>query len=114
MSGYIIDWLREGRLDVGLVFGGKSISGVQLEPLIEEELYLAADTPGDAGAARSTRTARCRCTGWPSLPMILPTGHHGLRRCSTKPPQRHGVTRGSRIEIDSLSRSSGSSSAASA
>ena len=63
MSGYIIDWLREGRLDLGLVFGVKSISGVQLEPLIEEDLYLAADRDGPSRRC-STRTARCRCTGW--------------------------------------------------
>ena len=36
--------------------------------------------------------------------MILPTGHHGLRRLFDETAHRHGVTRVSRIEINSLSQ----------
>jgi LysR family nitrogen assimilation transcriptional regulator len=103
MSGYIIDWLREGRLDLGLVFGVKSISGVQLEPLIEEDLYLAADS-NETLAPLLDENGEVPLHRLASLPMILPTGHHGLRRLFDETAQRHGVTRVSRIEIDSLTQ----------
>jgi LysR family nitrogen assimilation transcriptional regulator len=103
MSGYIIDWLREGRLDLGLVFGVKSISGVQLEPLIEEDLYLAADSDATL-APLLDENGEVPLHRLANLPMILPTGHHGLRRLFDETAQRHGVTRVSRIEIDSLSQ----------
>ncbi len=45
MTGYIIDWLRGGQLDLGLVFVDAAISGVQTEKLLNEELHLAAGTP---------------------------------------------------------------------
>ena len=114
MSGYIIDWLREGRLDLGLVFGVKSISGVQLEPLIEEDLYLAADRD-ETIAPLLDENGEVPLHRLASLPMILPTGHHGLRRLFDETAHRHGVTRVSRIEIElALPESSGWYSAASA
>jgi LysR family nitrogen assimilation transcriptional regulator len=103
MSGYIIDWLREGRLDLGLVFGDKSISGVQLEPLIEEELYLAADSE-ESFAHLLDENGEVPLDRLVGVPMILPTGHHGLRQLFDETARRHGVSRVPRIEIDSFSQ----------
>jgi LysR family nitrogen assimilation transcriptional regulator len=103
MSGYIIDWLREGRLDLGLVFGVKSISGVQLEPLIEEDLYLAADS-AETFAPLLDEKGEVPLDRLAGVPMVLPTQRHGLRQLFDETAQRNGVARVPRIEIDSFSQ----------
>ncbi|MFI5010772.1 MAG: LysR family transcriptional regulator [Hyphomicrobiales bacterium] len=103
MSGYIIDWLREGRLDLGLVFGDKAISGVQLEPLLEEELYLAADSAA-ALAPLIDEKGEMPLEKLDGVPLILPTGHHGLRQLLDDVARRNGIARAPRIEIDSFSQ----------
>ncbi|WDR03491.1 LysR family transcriptional regulator [Devosia algicola] len=103
MSGYIIDWLRDGRLDVGLVFGDKSISGIQLDPIIEEDLYLAADS-AESLADLLDENDEVPLERLSGLPLILPTGHHGLRQLVDDTARRQGITRVPHIEIDSFSQ----------
>ena len=101
MSGYIIDWLRDGRLELGLVFGDKSISGVRMEPLIEEQLHLAADSEqslapllDDKGEVPLERLA--------GIPLILPTSRHGLRQLIDEVCRRYGIARAPLVELDSF------------
>ena len=64
MTGYIIEWLRNGQLDLGLVFVDNPISGVQTEKLLAEDLHVAAARPR-SWSRWSMRAARCR---WRSSP----------------------------------------------
>lgn len=101
MSGYIVDWLREGRLELGVVFGNKSLNGIQLEPLMEEELYLAADSE-DSLAAVVDENGDVPLERLANVPLVLPTGQHGLRQLIDEVTRRNGVARAPRVEIDSF------------
>ena len=101
MSGYIIDWLREGRLELGLVFGDKPISGVQLEPLLEEELYLAADSE-ESLAPLLDENDEVPIDKLAGVPLVLPTGRHGLRQTIDEVARRNGIARAPHVEIYSF------------
>lgn len=101
MSGYIIDWLRDGRLDLGIVFGEKPIGGVQLDALLEEQLHLAADSEASLAPLIDER-GEVPLRRLADIPLILPTGRHGLRQLIDETARRNGVTRAPLVEIDSF------------
>ena len=101
MSGYIIDWLRDGRLELGLVFGGRPISGVRMENLVEEQLYLAADSEQSLAPLLDNR-GEVPLERLAGLPLILPTGRHGLRQLIDDVCRRNGIARTPLVELDSF------------
>jgi LysR family nitrogen assimilation transcriptional regulator len=101
MSGYIIDWLRDGRLELGLIFGDRPVSGVQLEPLLEEQLYLAADSEQSL-APLIDENGEVPFDRLAGVPLVLPTGRHGLRQLIDDVARRHGLARAPLVEIDSF------------
>lgn len=74
-SGHIVEWLANGRIDVGLFYDDPLTHRFVLEPLVREPLYLI----GPSDAAR--RFAGCTVSADElfDLPMILPSSAHGLR-----------------------------------
>ncbi|MGR3321560.1 MAG: LysR family transcriptional regulator [Pseudooceanicola sp.] len=72
MSGFIAEWLEEGRVDLAILYAPPAQSGMTSEPLLEEELVViwpgGADRPGETDLA-----------GLRAVPMILPSAAHGLR-----------------------------------
>jgi LysR family nitrogen assimilation transcriptional regulator len=101
MSGYIVDWRRGGQIDVGLIFADAPISGVQAEPLLVEELHLAAGT-AKALKPLVNKAGEVPMAALAEVPLFLPTDRHGLRTLIDQHLRRHGV--GSRviIEIDAF------------
>lgn len=101
MTGYIIDWLRDAQLDLGLVFVDGSVSGIQTAPLIAEELHLAAASAemlapfqNSAGDVPMARLA--------DVPLILPAERHGLRSLIDHHLRREGITSKVVIEVDAF------------
>jgi LysR family nitrogen assimilation transcriptional regulator len=73
MSGYVLDWLRTGRMDLAMTFRQVEDRGLASVPLLEEELLLFG--PADAALpAGPLPFAQCA-----ALPMILPSSGQGLR-----------------------------------
>jgi LysR family nitrogen assimilation transcriptional regulator len=71
-SGHLLEWLRQGRLDLAVLFDQAGTApGLQLRPLVEEELYLAG--PGLDGADIPLSEAL-------GIPVLLPGQEHGFRR----------------------------------
>lgn len=73
-SGHLLDWLRQGQVDVAVLFDltGGPLQGLRAEALLEEEMVLAS-APGGARGAITLAEATC-------LPMLLPAREHGFRR----------------------------------
>jgi LysR family nitrogen assimilation transcriptional regulator len=101
MTGYIIDWLRNGQLDIGLVFADAPVSGIQAEPLLSEELHLAA---GSTAALKPllNRAGEVPMAALATVPLVLPTDRHGLRMLIDQHLRRHGVSSRVIIEIDAF------------
>ena len=73
MSAYLGELLGHGRLDVAIQFIGDEARGVNVQPLLEEDLYLVGDT------GRHSAENECPVRELHGLPLVLPLHAQGLR-----------------------------------
>jgi LysR family nitrogen assimilation transcriptional regulator len=93
-TGFIIEWLLRGRLDLGVIYDHTLKSDVlRTEPLAAEEQYLIC-SPADPLAARNS----IPLADVAKLPLALPSREHGLRVAVEQIMQLIG--RAPRIEIE--------------
>jgi LysR family nitrogen assimilation transcriptional regulator len=75
LSAYIIEWLNLGRVDCALVYNAAASPAFDLQPLLEEQLYLV--TKSGTGTRRVRKSATldevCAC------PLIIPSRPHSIR-----------------------------------
>jgi len=101
LSGYIAQWIEDGQLDLGVVFGETAPAGLVAEPLVRESLLIAAateealapllDVDGNFPFARLVDT-----------PLIVPGPQHGLRQLIERQARAEGVDLDVAIEIDAF------------
>ena len=101
MSGTIIDWLRTGDLDLGLIFVESAIAGIHSEPLLTETLHLAAASD-EALAPLLDADGNVPIEAIAGVPLILPTERHGLRLLLDQHLRRFGISTRVIIEIDAF------------
>lgn len=80
MSGYVQDWLREGRLDLAILYNDIADTRIASRTLLQEELVLFASPTLAAGTGLpppGTPIARSLAF---DMPLILPAESHSLRR----------------------------------
>ncbi len=78
MSGFILDWLHEGRIDLGVLYLPIAERGLRSTAIATEQLYLFAPPKFELSDLPPPGTA----VGFSSiveLPLILPGPSHGLR-----------------------------------
>jgi len=97
-TGFIIEWLLRGRLDLGIVYDHTLKSGVlRTEPLAAEEHFLVC-APGDRLAGRQSVSLQEVA----ALPLVLPSTEHGLRVAVEQFMQAIGRTPDVRKEIEPI------------
>ena len=69
LSASIVQWLVEGRVDIGLVYNPTPLPSVEITPLYEEEMYLISRKLGEK--RRSAKAVPLR--ELPSYPLIIPS-----------------------------------------
>jgi DNA-binding transcriptional LysR family regulator len=81
-TGYIPDQLVRGQIDIGVTFGADNDVRIQFKHLMDEELVLATSTRQLAAFQLSPKELShgIALNSIGSLPMILPTTEHSLRR----------------------------------
>lgn len=100
MSGHLAQMMRLGQLDLAILFSRDAVPDLPAEPLVEEELFVML--PGDS-ALVAPRRIKLSFAETAELPLILPTGIHGLRRLISAEFERRNLTTRIVAEIDSLS-----------
>ncbi|HEX3342730.1 MAG TPA: LysR substrate-binding domain-containing protein [Pseudolabrys sp.] len=75
LSVPVVEWLVEGRLDMGLVYNPASLPSIEIRPLHEQELYLISSRP--PGANRQPQTVPLR--DLPRYPLIIPSRRNANR-----------------------------------
>ncbi|MGE8639079.1 LysR family transcriptional regulator [Achromobacter marplatensis] len=99
LSGHLADMLNGRLLDLAIVFHAESARRWSIMPLLDEPLYLCArrDMPGvpDGDTTRLEAIAH--------LPLVLPSGRHGLRALVNNAFQQMGQTPRVVAEVDGLS-----------
>jgi LysR family transcriptional regulator, nitrogen assimilation regulatory protein len=76
LSAYIVEWLNLGRIDCALVYNAPGSPTLDLQPLLDEQLFLIAPLP-----ARGTRKARRSVTlaELADYPLNIPSRPHAMR-----------------------------------
>jgi LysR family nitrogen assimilation transcriptional regulator len=99
MSGYVLDWLRQGRVDLGLLYGLPEDQDLRATGLLTETLVVfAAGRPPDGRPRPQGETlAFADLAG---LPLILPSPGHGLRDLLDETAARQGLRLSTEIDID--------------
>ncbi len=92
--------MRLGQLDLAILFSRDAVPDLPAEPLVEEELFVMLPEDSDLVAPRRIKLS---CAEAAALPMILPTGIHGLRRRIAAEFERRNLSTRVVAEIDSLS-----------
>ncbi len=101
MSGFILEWMREERIDLAVLYGKADDHGIRTEHLLQEELQFfgparrAPDLPA-AGVRVGFGTAA-------GHPLILPGQGHGLRDLLDRVADRSGHDLNTVIDVDSYS-----------
>ncbi len=74
LSGTILEWVKNGRLGMGLVFDDGQLDGTQATPLIEERLFLVLH-PKSPLARRKLLALKEVA----ALELVMPSAGHGVR-----------------------------------
>lgn len=96
-SGYVLDWLQRGVVDVAVLYDITASPALRLRPLLLERLHLIAPGTGTAAEAEPLPIDVLA-----SRRLILPRPQHGLRRLLDAIAARQGLTLVPVIEVDSL------------
>ena len=94
-SGYVLDWLQRGTIDLGILYGARHPVTVRSRPLLVEELFLIRKA-GRAGEGPTSLAAIS------AEPLILPSRQHGLRLLLDELAAKEGLELNPVAEADSL------------
>lgn len=100
MSGHLGQMMRLGQLDLAVLFSADVVPDLTAIALLEEELFVMIPRESPLVAKRRTSVTIAEAA---LLPMILPTGTHGLRRRIAAEFEQRNLTAHIVAEIDSLS-----------
>lgn len=99
MSGHLGQMIRMGQLDMAVLFANDVAPDLTLEPLLEEELFVMLPKGSPLVAPERTSLTIEEAA---ALPLILPTGTHGLRRRIAAEFEKRNLQAHIVAEIDSL------------
>lgn len=99
MSGHIGHLMRQGQLDIAVLFSSDGSPDVHTEPLMVEELFLIV--PKNSRLVPKGRDS-ITISEAADLPLILPTSYHGLRQRVSAEFEHRGLATNVVAEIDSL------------
>ena len=97
MSGFVLEWVQEGRVDLAMLYLGVDDKRLQSEPILTEELRLFCSQSYE-GEKPSDAIADFRDIS--RLPLVLPSVSHGLRQLLESEAAAHGAPLGTIIEVD--------------
>ena len=100
MSGHLSQMIRLGQLDIAMLFKPNVAPDLNATPILEEELFVLMPRSSKLIAQRRTKISLAEAA---RLPLILPTGKHGLRQRVETEFETRNLSSHIVAEIDSLS-----------
>lgn len=103
MSGYVLEWLKRGEVDIAMIYSTSDPRGLQVHHGLSEEicLFSAVDM---AATSQALRRSEARLRDVAALPLVVPGVGHGLRDLIDNAAKSAGVQLNPQIEIDSYSQ----------
>jgi LysR family transcriptional regulator, nitrogen assimilation regulatory protein len=96
-SGYLLEWLHNGGLDIAVVYSTEQVANIRISPLLEENLHFVA-----AGEAASSANRPLRFVEVAAQRLVLPGPLHGLRALVEREASRRDLALNVVVEADSL------------
>ena len=78
LSAYILEWLSLGRVDCALVYNATASATVDVQPLLEDQLFLIAPLE-DGTLGQSARGNSITLAQLADYPLIIPSRPHAMR-----------------------------------
>lgn len=97
LSGFLLEWIESGRLDLAVLFDAQPTPFVHLDPILVEDLWLVG-----AASAFSGRPEELPFRSLPDYPLLLPSVSHSHRSLLEGMALRHGVHLNVLAAVDSL------------
>lgn len=101
MSGFVQNWMRDGTVDLAILYGKGEGSGIATQKLFEEQLYLFGPTRGALAHLLSADAPAVGFAEAMELPVILPSKGHGLRDQIARAAEQVDVEVRTIIDVDS-------------
>jgi len=95
MSGFLLEWVQQGRLDMAIVFDCKNSPEMTSEVLLREDLYLVGAYAKPPFPRRTVRFAELG-----AYPLVLPGLPHGLRLLIDSYAAERNVALNVALELD--------------
>ena len=96
MTGFLLEWLHVGRLDIAMLFDVQSAAGLKRSVIGTEELFLVGHRNAFADDTRIAFGELCQ------YPLILPGRMHGLNLLIRGAAARANVPLNIQIEVDAV------------
>jgi len=96
-SGYLLDMLQRGEVDLAVMYESGATRQIRAEPLIRETLCLIGPPSADLSLSEPVGFATLD-----GMPMILPGPRHGLRTLLETAAREAGIALRVTIEVDAL------------
>lgn len=96
-SGYLLEWLQGGEIDIAVVYGTVPIASVRVSPLLVENLAFVTPTHLPQDAQRGVTFADVAARR-----LVLPGPQHGLRRLIEDEARGRGLSLDIAVEADDL------------
>jgi LysR family nitrogen assimilation transcriptional regulator len=97
MSGFVLEWVQHGRVDLAMLYLGVDDRKLQSSPILIEELRLFCLSSYDGERPLGTVASYEEIS---RLPLVLPSASHGLRQLLDADAAAHGVPLRTIIEVD--------------
>ena len=97
-SGFLLDWLHRGDVDIAILFAGKPVRSLKALPLLEENLYLIGPANSQLRPDRPTNFETLA-----SMPLLLPSIGHGMRNIVEECAKACSVELNVKVEADNYS-----------
>ena len=101
MSGFVLDWLREGKIDLGVLYRSVDDRGLVAQKILAEELCLIGP-PGGGPGAPPPGPGPFEVIA--ALPLILPSAAHGLRDLVDERAAADGVRIATVVDVDAYAQ----------
>lgn len=96
-SGYLLEWLHAGEVDIAVVYGTEAQASMKLSPLLVENLCFVtprAASPAPDHAVPFAEVAQAR--------LVMPGPQHGLRRLVEREARQRRLSLNIAVEADAL------------
>ena len=100
LSSHIVEWVTTGRIDIGLVYNPEAQPGLEITPLLQEQLGLVSHAP--KGKRKRAALPPLPMKELSRYPLIVPERIHAMRRLLDTQAALAGITLDIAWEVSSV------------